>query len=331
MASPVIPLLEVRDLSVHFRTEGQKVTAVDRISFDLAEGEVLGIVGESGSGKSTVALALMQLIATPPGSIDAERLSFKGKDLMSMSDREMRAVRGNEISMIFQEPMSSLNPVFTIGNQLVETICEHEPLTKRQAFAKAVDLLRLVGIPDPEARVTDYPHHLSGGMRQRVMIAMALACAPKLLLADEPTTALDVTIQAQVLELLQHLQGELDMAVVLITHDLGVVAEYTHRVVVMYAGRIVEEAPVADLFAAPQHPYTELLLKSMPPLDEDLHRLLAIPGSVPSPTEMPTGCRFAPRCPYAQNICRETEPAMIRESPARAAACWRLVDYKVPA
>ncbi|MEQ8297613.1 MAG: ABC transporter ATP-binding protein [Nitratireductor sp.] len=331
MANPVKPLLEVRDLSVHFQTEGQKVTAVDRISFDLAEGEVLGIVGESGSGKSTVALALMQLIATPPGSIDAEQLSFSGKDLMSTSEREMRAVRGNEISMIFQEPMSSLNPVFTIGNQLVETIREHEPLTKRQAFAKAVDLLTLVGIPDPEARITDYPHHLSGGMRQRVMIAMALACTPKLLLADEPTTALDVTIQAQVLELLQRLQRELNMAVMLITHDLGVVAEYTHRVVVMYAGRIVEEAPVADLFAAPQHPYTELLLKSMPPLDEDLHRLRAIPGSVPSPAEMPSGCRFAPRCPYAQDICRELEPAMIRESPARAAACWRLVNYKVPA
>lgn len=331
MANPVKPLLKVRDLSVHFQTEGQKVTAVDRISFDLAEGEVLGIVGESGSGKSTVALALMQLIATPPGSIDAEQLSFSGKDLMSTSEREMRAVRGNEISMIFQEPMSSLNPVFTIGNQLVETIREHEPLTKRQAFAKAVDLLTLVGIPDPEARITDYPHHLSGGMRQRVMIAMALACTPKLLLADEPTTALDVTIQAQVLELLQRLQRELNMAVMLITHDLGVVAEYTHRVVVMYAGRIVEEAPVADLFAAPQHPYTELLLKSMPPLDEDLHRLRAIPGSVPSPAEMPTGCRFAPRCPYAQDICRELEPAMIRESPARAAACWRLVNYKVPA
>ena len=331
MANPVKPLLEVRDLSVHFQTEGQKVTAVDRISFDLAEGEVLGIVGESGSGKSTVALALMQLIATPPGSIDAEQLSLSGKDLMSTSEREMRAVRGNEISMIFQEPMSSLNPVFTIGNQLVETIREHEPLTKRQAFAKAVDLLTLVGIPDPEARITDYPHHLSGGMRQRVMIAMALACTPKLLLADEPTTALDVTIQAQVLELLQRLQRELNMAVMLITHDLGVVAEYTHRVVVMYAGRIVEEAPVADLFAAPQHPYTELLLKSMPPLDEDLHRLRAIPGSVPSPAEMPSGCRFAPRCPYAQDICRELEPAMIRESPARAAACWRLVNYKVPA
>lgn len=331
MANPVKPLLKVRDLSVHFQTEGQKVTAVDRISFNLAEGEVLGIVGESGSGKSTVALALMQLIATPPGSIDAEQLSFSGKDLMSTSEREMRAVRGNEISMIFQEPMSSLNPVFTIGNQLVETIREHEPLTKRQAFAKAVDLLTLVGIPDPEARITDYPHHLSGGMRQRVMIAMALACTPKLLLADEPTTALDVTIQAQVLELLQRLQRELNMAVMLITHDLGVVAEYTHRVVVMYAGRIVEEAPVADLFAAPQHPYTELLLKSMPPLDEDLHRLRAIPGSVPSPAEMPSGCRFAPRCPYAQDICRELEPAMIRESPARAAACWRLVNYKVPA
>lgn len=221
--------------------------------------------------------------------------------------------------------------MFTIGNQLVETIRQHEPLSRREAFAKAVDLLTMVGIPDPQARITDYPHHLSGGMRQRVMIAMALACTPKLLLADEPTTALDVTVQAQVLELLRQLQNDLQMGVVLITHDLGVVAEYAHRVIVMYAGKIVEEAPVVDLFARPLHPYTELLLKSMPPLDEDLHRLRAIPGSVPSPGEMPDGCRFAPRCPYARSLCREREPVLLREGPARAAACWRLSDYKVPA
>src|SRR5262245_32628141 len=301
-------LLEVRNLCTQFWTRAGLVRAVDGVSFYLDRGELLGLVGESGCGKSMTALSIMRLIA-PPGKIVAGEILFDGRDLLKHSNATMRDVRGNDIAMIFQDPMTSLNPVFTVGEQIAEALRLHRNLSRKDARAAAIQAMREVAIPDPELRVNDYPHQLSGGMRQRVMIAMALACDPKLLIADEPTTALDVTIQAQILELLNHLRQTRDLAVLLITHDLGVVAEVADRVCVMYTGKIVEESPVEELFARPKHPYTEGLLRSVPRLTlagvaQDA-RLQTIEGTVPRPTALPPGCHFEPRCPYRMPRCRE--------------------------
>ena len=317
------PLLSVKGLSTSFGS----ATVVDRVSFDLAAGEVLGIVGESGSGKSVTALSIMRLIAHP-GRISTGSVHFEGEDLLAKSEAEMRKIRGARISMIFQEPMTSLNPVFTIGDQIMETLRQHQGMDRAAARRRAVELLKLVEIPSAERRVDEYPHQLSGGMRQRVMIAIALACSPKLLIADEPTTALDVTIQAQILDLLRGLQKELGMAVVLITHDLGVVAEFVQRVIVMYAGRVAETGPVGGLFRTPQHPYAEGLLQSVPQLDHVVDRLPAIEGSIPSPHDFPPGCRFHPRCKYAKTPCTVIEPKLIELMPAHRAACIRHTGYE---
>ena len=303
-------LLEVKNLQTQFPTRAGLVRAVNDVSFYVDAGELLGLVGESGCGKSITALSVMRLIA-PPGKIVAGEIYFDGRNLLKLSDAEMRAIRGDDIAMIFQDPMTSLNPVFTVGEQIAEALRLHRKLSRKAATEAAVDAMREVAIPDPSRRLNDYPHQLSGGMRQRVMIAMALACNPKLLIADEPTTALDVTIQAQILELLNELRRTRELAVLLITHDLGVVAEVADRVAVMYTGRIVEESPVDELFERPKHPYTEGLLRSVPKLtahgvigDE---RLATIEGTVPSPTDLPPGCHFAPRCPYRMPRCTEQE------------------------
>src|SRR5215216_988636 len=301
-------LLEVRNLQTHFPTRGGLVRAVDGVSFHLARGELLGLVGESGCGKSMTALSIMRLIA-PPGKIVSGHINFDGTDLLKLSDEEMRQMRGDDIAMIFQDPMTSLNPVFTVGEQISEALRLHRKLSRKQARQATIETMREVAMPDPARRVDDYPHQLSGGMRQRVMIAMALACNPKLLIADEPTTALDVTIQAQILELLDDLRKQRELAVLLITHDLGVVAEVADRVAVMYTGRIVEESPVEELFARPKHPYTEGLLRSVPKLTEAgvkrAGRLSTIEGTVPKPTNLPEGCHFAPRCPHRMPRCTE--------------------------
>lgn len=301
-------LLEVNDLQTHFPTRAGLVRAVDGVSFYLDRGELLGLVGESGCGKSMTALSIMRLIA-PPGKIVNGEVLFDGKDLLKLSDAQMREMRGDDIAMIFQDPMTSLNPVFTVGEQIAEALRLHRKLSRSDARKATVEAMREVAIPDPARRLDDYPHQLSGGMRQRVMIAMALACNPKLLIADEPTTALDVTIQAQILELLDELRKQRDLAVLLITHDLGVVAEVADRVAVMYTGRIVEESPVDELFARPKHPYTEGLLRSVPKLtSEDVtkkERLETIEGVVPSPTDLPPGCHFAPRCVHRMPRCTE--------------------------
>jgi len=316
-------LLEVRNLRTHFRTEEGVVPAVDGVSFHVNRGETLGIVGESGCGKSVTSLSIMRLVPNPPGEIAGGEIIFQGENLLAKSEREMRRIRGNEIAMIFQEPMTSLNPVYTVGDQIAEAIELHQGLSRREALAKAVEMLRLVGIPSPEQRVREYPHQMSGGMRQRVMIAMALSCNPKLLIADEPTTALDVTIQAQILELMKELREKIGMAIMLITHDLGVIAEMAERVIVMYAGKVVEEADVFALFRRPLHPYTEGLLHSIPRLDQPKgQKLHVIEGVVPNPLNMPTGCRFHPRCPYATDRCRAEEPALEQVEPGRFTACW---------
>lgn len=303
-------LLEVKDLRTHFPTRAGLVRAVDEVSFHLDRGELLGLVGESGCGKSITALSLMRLIA-PPGKIVSGEILFDGKDLLKLSESEMRQMRGDDIGMIFQDPMTSLNPVYTIGEQIAEALRLHQKLSRKEAKQAAIEAMREVSIPDPARRVDDYPHQLSGGMRQRVMIAMALACNPKLLIADEPTTALDVTIQAQILELLNELRKQRDLAVLLITHDLGVVAEVADRVAVMYTGRIVEESPVGELFARPKHPYTEGLLRSVPKLTSEYvaknERLETIEGTVPRPTDLPPGCHFAPRCSHRMPRCTEGE------------------------
>jgi len=312
------PLLSVRDLSVAFGRN----TVVEGVSFDLAPGEILGVVGESGSGKSVTALSIMRLIPAP-GRVTG-RIDFAGQDLMALPEARMREIRGRDIAMIFQEPMTSLNPVFTCGDQVMEALVHHRGLDRAGARAEALKLLKLVEIPSAERRLDDYPHQLSGGMRQRVMIAMALACRPKLLLADEPTTALDATIQAQILDLLRGLQRELGMAVILITHDLGVVSEVAHRVLVMYAGRVVETSPAAEVFERPLHPYTEGLLASIPRLEGPIERLDAIPGQVPAPDAMPAGCRFAPRCRYAEPACAASPPPLAPRGEGRAAACIRV-------
>jgi oligopeptide/dipeptide ABC transporter ATP-binding protein len=303
-------LLEVKNLQTQFPTRGGLVRAVDGVSFDLDSGELLGLVGESGCGKSITALSIMRLIARP-GKIVGGEITFDGKRLLQLSDAQMRQIRGDDIAMIFQDPMTSLNPVFTVGEQIAEALRLHRKLSRKAARAAAIEAMKEVSIPDPARRVDDYPHQLSGGMRQRVMIAMALACDPKLLIADEPTTALDVTIQAQILELLDELRKNRKLAVLLITHDLGVVAEVADRVAVMYTGRIVEESPVNELFARPRHPYTEGLLRSVPKLTSAAvakqQRLETIEGTVPSPTDLPPGCHFAPRCPHRMPRCTEEE------------------------
>src|SRR5690348_10437927 len=319
-------LLEVKNLRTQFPTRAGLVRAVDDVSFYLDRGELLGLVGESGCGKSMTALSIMRLIA-PPGKIVDGEILFDGKDLLKLSDAEMREMRGDDIAMIFQDPMTSLNPVFTVGEQIAEALRLHRKMSHKEARAATIEAMREVAIPDPARRLDDYPHQLSGGMRQRVMIAMALACNPKLLIADEPTTALDVTIQAQILDLMRELKTRMDAAIILITHDLGVVAEMAQRVVVMYAGRKVEEAPVRDLFRRPRHPYTLGLLASVPRLGATLGRaeaprLAEIPGTVPSLRDPIVGCAFAPRCAWAVARCRQEAPPLEAKAPGHAAACF---------
>ncbi|HJQ24290.1 MAG TPA: ABC transporter ATP-binding protein [Blastocatellia bacterium] len=314
------PLLEVADLRVYFRTDAGTVKAVDGVSLAVEPGETLGLVGESGCGKSVTAYAILQLLAAPPAEYAGGEIRFRGENLLAFDERRMRGVRGNFVSMIFQEPMSSLNPIMSVGRQISEVILEHQTVSKQEARARATEMLRRVRIPAPEARFNEYPHQMSGGMKQRAMIAMALACKPQLLIADEPTTALDVTIQAQILDLLNELQSELGMSVLLITHDLGVVAETCDRVAVMYAGKIVEHAPVNELFEHPKHPYTHGLFRSLPSLNEKQARLAAIPGSVPSPLDFPSGCRFRTRCAMAQEVCKQ-EPLLREIVAGHSAAC----------
>jgi oligopeptide/dipeptide ABC transporter ATP-binding protein len=323
----VEPLLQIEGLRVEFVSKLGTVRAVDGISYAVAPGETLAVVGESGCGKSVTALSVIGLVPSPPGVVTAGEIRFAGEDLRSVDADRMRAIRGNEIAMIFQEPMTSLNPVLTVGTQIAETLVEHRGLEAEEAREQVIALLERVGIPSPEQRIDDYAHQLSGGMCQRVMIAMALACDPKLLIADEPTTALDVTVQAQILDLLRELQRELGMSIVLITHDLGVVAEMAQRVVVMYAGEIVERANVRELFARPRHPYTAGLLRSIPLLERVEARLQPIEGSVPDAADFPAGCRFHPRCPYVRDRCRsEAPPERERAAGSGAAshrsACW---------
>jgi peptide/nickel transport system ATP-binding protein len=316
-------LLEVRDLHTRFASERGEVRAVDGVDLSVGRGRTLGIVGESGCGKSVTALSVMGLVPQPPGRIAAGEVLFEGEDLLTLAPRRMRDLRGDKLSMIFQEPMSSLNPAFQVGEQIAEVLLRHRNLSRKDADEKSVEMLRRVRIPSPERRARDYPHQLSGGMRQRVMIAMALACNPRLLIADEPTTALDVTIQAQILELMRALRAELGTAIILITHDLGVIAELADDVIVMYAGRVVERCPAASLFAEPQHPYTIGLLGSIPRLHLEQQRLSAIEGIVPDAAAFPQGCRFHPRCPFAVAKCRAEIPPLIRLSENHAAACWR--------
>lgn len=315
-------LLEVKNLVTSFTIGGRTFNAVDNCSFAVRRGKTLGIVGESGCGKSVTSLSVMRLIPTPPGSIRSGEILFDGKDLLKISEDEMRSIRGNKISMIFQEPMTSLNPVFTIGDQISEVFRIHRGKTKKEARELSIEMLKKVRIPSPEQRIDEYPHQLSGGMRQRVMIAIALACEPKLLIADEPTTALDVTIQAQILALMSDLQKERDMSTILITHDLGVVAETCDDVVVMYGGQIVERATAEQLFSRPKHPYTLGLLDSIPRLGERKSRLKTIPGIVPSLGNFPTGCRFQDRCPSVTAKCRENSPTLTRFNDGSEVACF---------
>lgn len=319
-------ILEIKNLKTYFYTYEGVAKAVDGVSYNLAKGEPLGVVGESGCGKSVTALSILRLIPVPPGKIVEGEILFKGKNLLGLTEDEMRKIRGNRISMIFQEPMTSLNPVFTIGNQIQETFQLHQGLSKKEALEKSIEMLRLVNIPTPERAVERYPHELSGGMRQRVMIAMALACSPEILIADEPTTALDVTIQAQILDLMNKLKEELGMAIILITHNLGVVAETAKRVIVMYAGKIVEEAETKTLFGNPRHPYTMGLLKSIPILGDKVRRgkirLNEIPGVVPSLYELPLGCKFSTRCPSVMDICKEKEPELREVGKDHFSSCW---------
>lgn len=315
-------LLEIRNLRTSFQTEEGRVQAVDDVSLEIRPGEVVGLVGESGCGKTVTSLSILQLLPTPPASIDGGEIIFDGTDLLTLSQEELRRIRGNDIAMIFQEPMTSLNPVFTIGNQLMEAIQLHEQLTGKALRRRAIEMLKLVGIPRAEEVIDEYPHRFSGGMRQRAMIAMALSCNPKLLIADEPTTALDVTIQAQILQLMQDLKDRIQTAVLFITHDLSVIAEMADRVLVMYAGKVVEEADVHTLFHEPKHPYTQGLIRSRPSIDVDQERLLYIPGNVPNPLEMPGGCPFHPRCPHAMEVCRGQMPPERTLKAGHAVRCW---------
>jgi len=343
MQQPSLPqstedrILQVKGLQVKFSTEHGPVTAVQGVDFSVYRGKTIGIVGESGSGKSVSALAIMRLIPNPPGQVTAGEILYHGKDLLKASNQEMKAIRGNKISMIFQEPMTSLNPVFTIGNQIQEVLSLHQrEFSKKDKIEKSIEMLKLVGIPSPEKRILDYPHQLSGGMRQRVMIAMALSCRPEILIADEPTTALDVTIQAQILELMKKLQQEFKMGIIMITHDLGVVAETCDQVAVMYCGRIVESSPVREIFANPIHPYTKGLLESIPSYDsttgQDKNRLPTIEGMVPSLHNLPPGCNFQDRCAYAKDVCfggQGGPPLVVNElDPRRKVACFYPLPYK---
>ncbi|HQP65465.1 MAG TPA: ABC transporter ATP-binding protein [Quisquiliibacterium sp.] len=322
-ADGAAPLLEVRALRTWFDTERGLFKAVDGISFTVGRGRTVGLVGESGCGKSVTSLSLMGLVPSPPGQVSADAILFEGRDLLALNAEERRLLRGGKMSMVFQEPMTSLNPVHTIGRQIVEAIRAHTGMSPEAARARAIEVLELVRIPSAAQRFDDFPHHMSGGMRQRVMIAMALACEPALLIADEPTTALDVTIQAQILDLLRDLQQRLGMAILIITHDLGVIAELVDEVIVMYAGRIVESAPVRALFADPQHPYTIGLLGSIPRLDIERERLATIEGTVPSPANQPAGCRFSPRCPFADARCHAEPPPLRELAPQHRVACWK--------
>lgn len=315
-------LLEIRNLKTSFATEDGRVQAVDDVSLTIRPGEVVGLVGESGCGKTVTSLSILQLLASPPASIDGGEILFQGTNLLDLSAEEIRKIRGNDIAMIFQEPMTSLNPVFTIGNQLMEAIELHQDLTGSAVRERAIEMLRLVGIPRADEVIDEYPHRFSGGMRQRAMIAMALSCNPKLLIADEPTTALDVTIQAQILKLMQQLRERIQTAVLFITHDLSVIAEMADRVLVMYAGKVVEEADVFSLFHEPQHPYTQGLIQSRPAIDAEQERLLYIPGNVPNPLEMPGGCPFHPRCPRAMSVCTSAMPPRREIKEGHGVNCW---------
>ena len=323
-------LLDVQGLTTAFMTGRGEITAIEEVSFSLKEGEILGIVGESGSGKSVTALTIMGLLPTPPARIAAGKVLFQGQELTKLSSREMQRIRGPGIAMIFQEPMTSLNPVFSIGDQIMETIKAHESLPAATLRKRAIDMLDKVGIPSAARRLDDYPHQMSGGQRQRVMIAIALACNPKLLIADEPTTALDVTIQAQILDLLMDLRDEFRMAIMIITHNMGVIAETADRVLVMYAGRVIEEAPVARVFDHPIHPYTRGLLECVPSITEDRARLIAIPGTLPDPARRPPGCRYSVRCRYAQPSCSDALPPLILEEADHWAACLRAKELAAP-
>jgi oligopeptide/dipeptide ABC transporter ATP-binding protein len=318
------PLLEIDDLRTWFYTDDGVAKAVDGVSYTIEAGKTLGVVGESGCGKSVTAMSILQLVPTPPGKYVGGEIRYHGENLLDKNEKAMRKIRGNEISVIFQEPMTSLNPVFRVGDQIGEALRLHEGMSRSEARARSIELLQQVGIPSPETRVDDYPHQLSGGMKQRVMIAMALACSPALLIADEPTTALDVTIQAQILDLLRDLQKEKGMAILLITHDLGVVAENADDVVVMYAGKIVERAPVEQLFETPRHPYTLGLFRSIPGLGSACDRLEVIEGSVPNPLEFPSGCKFRPRCPFATEECAAQEPELSEVAERHEVACLHL-------
>ena len=317
------PLLAVGDLSTEFKTDHGRFRAVDEVSFSLQKGKTLGVVGESGCGKSVTALSIMGLVPNPPGNIVGGSIRFEGEELVGLAPEKYQSLRGNRMGMIFQEPMTSLNPAFTVGDQISEAILRHAEVSQEEAKARTIELLRRVRIPSPEKRFDDYPHKLSGGMRQRAMIAMALSCSPDLLIADEPTTALDVTIQAQILDLLGELRAETGMAIMLITHDLGVIAEMADEVLVMYAGRVIERAPAAALFSTPQHPYTIGLMGSVPRLDLEQERLAAIQGQVPNLTSLPQGCRFRARCPFAIAACAETDPPLVEVAPGHQAACLR--------
>jgi peptide/nickel transport system ATP-binding protein len=318
------PILDIRGLKVHFKTDDGIVQAVDGVDLSIGRGETVGVVGESGCGKTVTALAVLKLIAMPPGCIAGGQILWQGRDLAPLRNKELDAVRWKEIAIVFQEPMTSLNPVYTVGCQIAEAIHQHENVNRREALGRAIEMLALVQIPNPKHRIHDYPHQLSGGMRQRVMIAMALSCRPTLLIADEPTTALDVTIQAQIMDLLADIKSRLGMAVMLITHSMGVVAEMAQRIAVMYAGKVIEEAAVDELFARPRHPYTQGLIRSIPRVDRAMSRkarLEAIPGTVPRLINPAVGCRFAPRCRYASDICRKAEPPLRQVAAGHKVAC----------
>ncbi len=316
-------LLEVKNLKTYFYTDDGIVKAVDGVNFSVDAGKTMGIVGESGCGKSITAMSILRLIPDPPGKIVDGEVIFNGEDLTKVSDNRIREIRGNDISMIFQEPMTSLNPVFTVGYQIEEVLMLHQKLEEKEAREKAIEMIRLVGIPNPDRIVDEYPHQLSGGMRQRIMIAMALACQPRLLIADEPTTALDVTIQAQILELMNDLKNRLNTSIMLITHDLGVIAEMADHVIVMYSGKVVEDAPIGELFKNPRHPYTVGLMNSIPSLVKEGQRLDTIPGRVPNPLYLPKGCYFHPRCKYAVEECRHVQPELRNIGPGHKVACLR--------
>lgn len=318
-------LLDVKNLKTHFLTKDEKVTAVDNLSFRVKEGEIVAVVGESGCGKSVMSQSILRLLDQDDSAKVEGKLIYKGEDLLKYSEKEMEKIRGKEIAMIFQDPSSSLSPVFTIGHQISEAILLHQNISKKEAYKKAEEMLELTGIPSPENRINEYPHQLSGGMQQRALIAMALSCRPDLLIADEPTTSLDVTIQAQILDLILNLNKKFNMGLIFITHDLGVVAEISHKVIVMYLGQIVEEGPVKDLFKAPLHPYTQGLMNSVPKLStKQNEQLYAIEGTVPSLSKIPQGCRFATRCPYATNLCREKEPKLEKKHHNQKVKCWHV-------